>query len=51
MVAEENTLLYEIDQLAGDYSDTICDFIIKAKGQSTTSEIHKAGIRLEEICK
>lgn len=34
MDAIENTTLYEVDQLAEDYAEAICDFIHMARSQS-----------------
>ena len=32
--AIDNATLYEVDQLADDYAEAICDFVLKAKSQS-----------------
>lgn len=49
--AIDNTTIYELNQLACDYQPTIVEFLVMCRGQDTSSDIYKLGVKLAELCK
>ena len=51
LAAADNTTLYELDQLALLYNESIREFVVFVKQQDKASEIYRSGIKFVELCK
>lgn len=47
----DEATLYELDQMADAYYDTLCDFISFLHIQDETTMMYKTGQKLIELCK